>query len=208
VYFISGAQTEDKQAMPDTTAFSTLINETVTISTNPETDESYETKRIHLPRKATMYSAVLPGLGQAYNRQAWKIPFIYGGFVALGIAIESNHSLYKNFKKAYIHLNDSNPETAFYNEFETLERYWVIDEFNQPSELSPSIYDAIEKSSRQRNRMIIFTAAFYVLNILDANVNAHFIDFDISEDLTINMQPMLEPATGKTFIGGVLTYNF
>ncbi len=204
VYILASAQTEDNQAMPDTTAFSTPIKESITINSKPETDEFEEPEKIHLPRKATMYSAVLPGLGQIYNGQAWKAPFIYAGFAAFAYGIDWNNSYYLNYKKAYYHLNDNNPNTTFYNELLNME----IDEFNPPGTLNQSIMQKIEYYSRQRTLVIIGTAAFYLLNIVDANVNAHFLDFDISEDLTFNLQPMIEPTTGKPFIGAALTLNF
>jgi hypothetical protein len=170
------------------------------------TVEAEKTERVHYPRKATIYSAVLPGLGQIYNRQAWKTPFVYGGFVALGLVVEHYHRYNLNFKKSYYHLNDKNPKTTFYNEFPVKRE---IDEFNPPQNLNREIENNINNSSRQRDRYIIFTAAFYLFNILDANVNAHFIDFDISEDLTFNFNPIaIDPLTSTPIYGATLTYNF
>ena len=161
-------------------------------------------KKLHYPRKATMYSAVLPGLGQIYNRQIWKVPIIYGAFVGFGIAIEWNQSRYLKVKRAYFDVNDGNPNTQSYKEISP-----DVDEFNRPSNLNTKYLNAIEGYSRQRNLVIIGTVAFYILNVLDANVNAHFIDFDISEDLSLNFEPVsVDPLTNNPIFGATLSYNF
>lgn len=161
-------------------------------------------KKLHFPRKATMFSAILPGLGQIYNRQIWKVPFIYGGFVGLGIAIDWNQKKYIQIKQAYFDLNDGNPTTQSYKDLHP-----TVDEFNQPSNLNTQYLNAIEGYSRQRNLVIIGTAAFYILNLLDANVNAHFIDFDISEELSLNFEPIsVNPLTNTPVFGATLSYNF
>lgn len=189
------AQTTDIELQPDS------IADQITKTVEPEDSAS-----VHFPRKATIYSAVLPGLGQIYNRQAWKAPFVYGGFIALGATVEYYHRYHLNFKKAYYHLNDKNPETTFYNEFPIVRE---INEFSPPQNLNKEIENYINITSKQRDRFIIFTAAFYLFNVLDANVNAHFIDFDISEDLTFNIQPIaIDPLTSIPVYGATLTYNF
>ena len=62
-----------------------------------------------IPKKAIMYSAILPGLGQVYNRQYWKVPIIYAGMAAAFIAYDFNSSRYETYKKAYIARIDNNP---------------------------------------------------------------------------------------------------
>ncbi|MBN2261891.1 MAG: hypothetical protein JW735_03200 [Prolixibacteraceae bacterium] len=173
-----------------------------------EADSLEQTKRIHLPRKATMYSAVLPGLGQVYNHQAWKVPFVYGGFVALGLTIKWNQDRYVGYKRSYIELNDKNPETRYYENYIDLSSY-TINENSVSSDLNSRFMGGINLYSRQRNIFIIATAAFYLLNVLDANVNAHFIDFDISEDLSLNLMQMeSNPLNPKPAFGATLSYNF
>lgn len=171
-------------------------------------DDSLEQTKIHLPRKATIYSAVLPGLGQIYNHQTWKTPFVYGGFVALGLTIKWNHERYVGYKRSYIELNDKNPETRYYEKYIDLNNT-TINENSVSSDLNKRLMGGIDLYGRQRNVFIIATAAFYLLNILDANVNAHFIDFDISEDLSINLIQMeSNPISPKPAFGATLSYNF
>lgn len=163
----------------------------------------------HFPRKATMYSAVLPGLGQIYNKQSWKVPFIYGGFAGIGYGINYYNQYYKDFKQAYLDIDDGNPETNSY--YDLLPEGSEVDESSSSSisNYKSLFLTNVGKSSQQRDRFIIGAVAFYLFNILDANVNAHFLDFDISEDLTLNVQPIsTNPATNAPLPGLTLVFNF
>lgn len=163
--------------------------------------------KAHSPSKATMYSAVLPGLGQIYNGSWYKVPIVYGGLTALALVARWNHKNYLNYKQAYFDLNDANPETRSYESI----RNWNFDTSNSSGikQGSDALKKAVTGSRRQRDMVIIYTAGFYLLNILDANVEAHFIDFDISEDLTFNFEPTILPSiTGMPVAGLQLTFNF
>jgi hypothetical protein len=159
----------------------------------------------HLPARATMFSAVLPGLGQIYNKKYWKLPIIYGGFIGLGYGINYFSSLYNGQKKAYFDLNDSDPETKSYLTYFS-ENY--IEE-NSLTTINTILTREIETNRRQRDIMIIVTAGFYLLNVLDANVDAHFITFDISEDLTFNFEPVLiDHFSAIPAFGAQLSFTF
>lgn len=162
-------------------------------------------ERVHLPRKATIYSAVLPGLGQVYNRKWWKVPFIYGGFGAIGYFINQNHQNYKTYVQAYLDMGDGDPLT---NSYQALYEE-PVNELTPPSNWQTTYKTRITYYSRQRDLFIIGAVAFYLINILDANVNAHFIDFDISEDLSFKFEPLPSDPMTKTPLPGVtLVYNF
>lgn len=163
--------------------------------------------KIHSPSKATMYSAVLPGLGQIYNGSWYKVPIVYGGLTALALIARWNHRNYLTYKQAYFDLTDANPETRSYASIKN----WNFDDTkdNEVKQGGDLLKNAITGSRRQRDMVIIYTAGFYLLNILDANVHAHFIDFDISEDLTFNFEPTILPSiTGLPVAGLQLTFNF
>ncbi|MBN2807162.1 MAG: hypothetical protein JXR22_10940 [Prolixibacteraceae bacterium] len=161
--------------------------------------------KVHLPRKATIYSAVLPGLGQIYNKKWWKVPFIYGGFAAIGYYINDNHQRYKTYVQAYLDLDDGDPLT---NSYQALYED-PIDEANPPSNWQATYKSYITNYSRQRDLYIIGAVAFYLVNILDANVNAHFIDFDVSEDLSFKFDPLpSDPMTNTPLPGVTLVYKF
>ena len=148
----------------------------------------YPEKKEHSARKATIYSAVLPGLGQIYNKKYWKVPLIYIGFGAFGYFIDWNNDQYVKFREAYSDIIDNDPNTNSFKELD-IEGRFDFDDPNQLSQLEDLIDRAKETSRRNRDLVIISTAAFYAINIIDASVDAHFFNFDISDDLSFNWGP-------------------
>lgn len=147
---------------------------------------------MHSPRKATIYSAVLPGLGQAYNKKYWKIPLIYAGFGAIGYFINWNNENYQLFKIGYSHLTDTIPETQDYLKIEAVRRNnYDLDNPNHYNNLKTALQRQQDYYRRNRDLLIISMVAFYGLNIIDASVDAHLFDFDISDDLTMKWQPSM-----------------
>jgi hypothetical protein len=124
----------------------------------------------HSPRKASIYSAVLPGLGQIYNRKYWKIPIVYGGFGGLiyGIIYEADH--YSFYKEKYKYMLDNN-----------------LSEYEGISIRQAEVYKDFHR--RWRDLFSIGTAGFYALQIIDATVDAYLIDYDISEDISLVVEP-------------------
>lgn len=153
----------------------------------------------HSPLKATMLSVALPGLGQAYNGRYWKIPVIYAGFTGVWYAVNLNNNFYQSYRRSYFASVDGNPNTV-------------------------SEFPDFITSEQLRNRMNTFRrfleiayitgAVLYILNVLDATVDAHLIDFDISEELGMNLQPAIIPAyhgtanSMNTYAGLRLTFRF
>lgn len=141
----------------------------------------------HSPRRATIYSAVLPGLGQIYNRKYWKLPIVYGGFATLGYFINFNNEQYVIYKQAYSDLIDSDPYTTSYYDLKNVSEYWFQDD--KLSQFTENLESAKDYWRRNRDLVVIGTAVFYALNIIDASVDANFFNFNISDDLTINWTP-------------------
>ncbi|MFA8449955.1 MAG: DUF5683 domain-containing protein [Bacteroidales bacterium] len=132
----------------------------------------------HNPRKATLYSAVLPGLGQAYNKKYWKIPIIYAGFATFGYFIVSNNTEYQNFREAYNYLSNGKIGSP-------------------PNDLSEKY--SLEQLQQGRDYYrrnfeftIILTSLWYILNIVDASVDAHLFNYNVSNDLSLRIDPMFE----------------
>ncbi len=148
----------------------------------------HKEEKVHSPRKATLYSTVLPGLGQIYNKKYWKLPIIYGGFVGFAIAINWNNDHYVLYKQAYADITDSDPKTDSYLDIEAV-KYYDMDNSKDVIEFAEKLKEAKDGARRYRDLNIIFTTAFYALNILDASVDAHFFNFDISDDLSMNWVP-------------------
>ena len=140
----------------------------------------------HSPQKATLLSATLPGLGQIYNGKYWKVPIIYGLFAASGYAINFNNQNYQDFRQAYLATIDGNPNTNPDERF----RLFRTDNLRL----------GMEFYRRNLEISILAAAAVYVLNILDATVDAHLLDFDVGEDLTLNVQPSIfQPPVDQMF---------
>lgn len=126
---------------------------------------------------ATTLSTICPGAGQVYNGSYWKVPIVIGGFASLGYMIDWNNRGYKRFKLAYDILTDGNDAT--------------VDEFG--GKLSQDqLRNWRNNYRRNRDLCIIAMAGFYIFNIVDAHVDAHLRDYDISDDLAINIQPITQ----------------
>ncbi len=148
-------------------------------------------EEIHSPRKATIYSAVLPGLGQAYNKKYWKIPIIYAGFGAIGYFINWNNDNYQFDKKAYQDLTDNNDETNSFLEIEQAQ-YYDLDNPTSRANFKDGLLKRQDSYRRNRDLLIISIIGFYGLNVIDASVDAHLFNFDITDDLTFNWQPKMQ----------------
>ena len=173
------------------------------------------TKVEHSPKKATLYSTFLPGLGQAYNKKYWKIPLIYAGFGTIGYFIHWNNDNYKIMRQAYADLSDNKGEGPFGEEDPT-NSYMDLDAAQYYDLTNPTYYNnfknGLEKQQnyyrRNRDLLIISIIGFYGLNIIDANVDANLYDFDISEDLTFNWQPTMQYQDFQYIYGVSCTFTF
>lgn len=136
--------------------------------------------RAHSPRKAALYSAILPGLGQAYNRKYWKIGIIAAGTGALVYSFQFNQRYYRQFKGELIQrqqdLGGEDPSLALYSDANLLE----LQDFYR----------------RNRDLTVIGFGLLYAANIIDAVVDAHLFDFNVDESLSLRWQPSLQPASG------------
>ncbi len=155
------------------------------------------------PRRAAMYSAVLPGMGQIYNRKYWKVPLVYGGFASLAWYTMFTHDEFVRYRTALGFRTDGNPDTI--DEF--------ADDFRYTEEILVRFKDYYR---RQRDRTVIWTALFYAINIIDATVDAHLFEFDVSEELGMKMgpsfrrlnQPMLNSPGAQMSVGLRFSVNF
>jgi hypothetical protein len=164
-----------------------------------------KTKVEHSPHKATIYSAVLPGLGQIYNHKYWKVPIVYGGFATLGYFINFNNGVYTKYKQAYSDIIDNDPNTNSYLNLKVNKVFFQPDKISQLTENLKRVKDGWR---RNRDLVIIGTAVFYMINIIDASVDAHFFNFDISDDLTINWAPAPVVCINNKLVGLQCRINF
>lgn len=140
------------------------------------------TKRsIHSPQKAALLSAVLPGAGQVYNKKYWKVPVIYAGAGALAYSFSYNQKKYIKYRNAYKYRIDGDAAT--------------VDEFE--GKYSEDNLNTLQKYyHRYRDLTVIGMAVLYVLNIVDASVDAHLFSFDVSDNISMNIQPVVAPSLG------------
>jgi hypothetical protein len=184
-----------------------VLNDSVSIQYNEVQPEIKSTKRMLIPKKAAMYSAVLPGLGQIYNRKAWKVPILYAGIGATAYGIWWNDKYYTQYRNAFIDLSDSDPNSNRHLDVLPPGADYVANKDYYDS----TIEKKMNSYRRDRDLVIIVMVGVYVLNIIDANVDAHLSDFDISPDLSMNVSPVLmQDYTGfkNTTLGLSLTFNF
>jgi hypothetical protein len=142
------------------------------------------------PDMAVWLAAVVPGLGQIYNRQYWKLPIVYGGAMGLGYAISWNNQMYIDYRKAYVDLIDADPNSTFYTK--VLPNGVVIDASNKDY-YTRTLKNKQDAYQRNRDLCIICTGVLYLLTLIDAYVDAQMADYDISPDLSLQVAPAVLP---------------
>lgn len=150
------------------------------------------------PVKATMMAAALPGLGQVYNRKYWKIPLVYAGFGALGFSIIYNSQNFDGYMGAYQDLTDDVAETTSYEKYTPSFDSGEIDPALGAENYNPQTHswvkdqmlNAISYYRRYRDLSYIGVGLWYILSILDANVDAIMSDYDVSPKLSLSVDPV------------------
>ena len=137
------------------------------------------------PNKATWSAIVFPGGGQIYNHKYWKLPIVYGGFLGCAYALNWNNQMYSDYSQAYLDIMDDDPGTASYEDF-LPPRYNV--EANKDY-LKRVFKNRKDNYRRQRDMSIFCFIGVYLLSVIDAYVDAELSNFDISEDLTVQVRP-------------------
>lgn len=159
----------------------TLLDGVVSLHTDEHPD----------PAKAAIYSALLPGLGQAYNGDWWHIPIWYGGLMVCAYTYHFNDMQYKRFRYIYNMASDSGSGYT-----------------GHISASQAKVYRDLYR--RYRDYSIVSAIVVYALNIIDANVFAHMSDFNVNDDLSFNVKPaVIEPLDGRYFASNSpLSYGF
>lgn len=162
-----------------------------------ESTESFEDKDFGLnlydplgPAKAAFYSAVIPGLGQAYNRKYWKIPLVYAAIGTTTFFYIDNNKQYNTYRNAF-----KERLTGQEDEFMGL----LTDQ---------NLIDAQKLFRKNRDLSLLFVIGAYILNIVDANVDAHLQQFNVSEKLSLQPQAEQDFLTGSLSYGLSLNFKF
>jgi len=172
----------------DTNDSTTVYNDqdSLTLSTDEVTEVVIDTLE-NRPNTATLYSAALPGLGQAYNNKYWKIPIIYGSGLVVGYYINYNHQLYKQYRDGLYAMIDGDDRTEPFNPNLSEENYRRY----------------VEYWGRNRDLLIIAAIVVYAFNIVDAHVDAHLELFTIEDDISLNLEPSFDQTAMQTNLYGI-----
>jgi len=141
----------------------------------------------HSPRGALWRTAAVPGWGQYYNRQYYKIPFVYAGLAGLGFRIFDTNRQYGLFRRAALFKNENDPREQYEAEYREAAR-----ELTGRSDAdvgANQLRQLRDKFRRQRDLAILGTGLFYALTLLDAYISAHLLTFDVDDDLAVRMHP-------------------
>jgi len=155
----------------------------------------------HSPKVAGIASAIVPGLGQAYNKKYWKIPIVYAALATSSYFIYYNYTIYSNFRKAYDLRIDAD-STTFLSSF----NIWYVFSTQTVYLTNYSDYDLQTLENTYRRYVdisVLVTFAVYALNIVDAVVDAHLYNFDVSDNLSMNVKPFVIPSLHSPATAGL-----
>lgn len=156
------------------------------------------------PSKAAFYSAIVPGLGQIYNKKYWKAPIVWGALGGSIYAYSWNNDNYQRFRTAF-----KRRQAGF-----TDDEFFDLNNDNQPGSAPDldigDLENQQERFQESRDLMLVLTIAVYALNIIDANVTAHLKQFNVDDNLSMDFQPYLDlnPITNNPNYGMALTIKF
>ena len=164
-----------------------------------EIDETFQEYDALKPSRAAFYAAVLPGLGQAYNGDYWKIPLVYGAIgTGVGIAIY-NQDLFQTYRTAY-----KDRIAGRIDEFTEIDEEGNINQIFTEDQL----IRAQDFYRRNKELSILITAGIYVLQILEANVDAHLSQYDIEDRLSFSPYIQRDDLDISNTFGMRITYTF
>lgn len=191
-----------KSVALDTTAMTQPLKDS--LQKLPKNNSLLPAKK-HSPRKAAYYSLALPGLGQMYNKQYWKVPIVYAGFGAVVYFINFNGVRYRDFVGPYVDSFDPvtgkqlRQEASVYVRSQGQNRTLTIDQITR----------AKDQYRRWRDLNYMLLAGAWAINIIEANVAAHLKTFDMSDDISLRLEPdaYANPFTGNV-IGTKVVFAF
>ncbi|TLF42290.1 hypothetical protein FEK29_15850 [Maribacter aurantiacus] len=194
----SYSQVEEQPEEKATDSISNALSTDVLIMDDSLTIKKSRNINPLAPSKAAFYSAVLPGLGQIYNKRYWKVPLVWGAIGGSVYAYTWNNDNYKRFRTA----------------FKRRQAGFTDDEFNGEG-IFPLLDDGDlenqqERFQRDRDLWLVLSIVAYSLNIIDANVDAHLKQFNIDNNLALDFEPYLDlnAVTNNPTYGMALTIKF
>lgn len=191
------------------TTFINPEDSVLTVVTADEIPSEFSGKRAFNPNptRAVWMSVLCPGLGQIYNRRYWKLPIIVGGFMGLGYATAWNNNQLQDYTQGYRDLTDADPSTNSYMNFfppnaqeSDFDKQW----------LTSTMKSRKDYYRRNRDLCIICLVGLYLLCMVDAYVDASLAHFDISDNLSMDLQPVMftAPVDNSVALGLNWAFNF
>lgn len=162
-------------------------------STKTDTSSSVVIKRKHSPNIAWISSAILPGAGQVYNGKYWKVPLIYGGFAAGYYLNRFYNSHYKTYKHEY-------EKYQAFNQVTKKDTTFYIDGYHLSS---AGVKEMRDYYRRNQDITTIALSVWYLLNIIDASVDAYMFDYDISDNLALHISPSAQYSIDGRLFGSM-----
>ena len=167
----------------------TVIN---TMDPNVAVNEFQSANPDHSPTRAALLAAIIPGLGQAYNKKYWKIPIVWAGLATFGYFIKFNDDRYQYYRRNLIYEVEANPEYP-----------------NETGLDQAQLKSGRDFYRRNRDQIAIYGILFYFIQIVDAHVDAHLIEFDVNQDLSVRFEPGYIPLqTGGQQAGLSIKFKF
>ena len=194
------------------TVAASLLAQSGEIYYTPDTTTTEENYRYYVDLtkkpdaiKAVWLGAIIPGAGQIYNGSYWKLPIVYGAFMGCGYAISWTQGRYSNYKTAYLDLyNDIQAGTVTTDEQKSyiavMPAGYTLERLGGESTWLNTLKNRQSTMRRYRDYSILATVVVYALSIIDAYVDAQLFDYDISPDLSINLEPQIhfDPYTQRS----------
>ncbi|WP_417939466.1 DUF5683 domain-containing protein [Flagellimonas sediminis] len=150
------------------------------------------------PSRAAFYSAIVPGLGQIYNKRYWKVPIVWGAMGTGIYAYSYNNTRYRIARNAFKRRLAGFTDDEFYGDGTT------------PRVSDEALQEEQESAQRDRDLSLVITIALYALNIIDANVDAHLKQYNVDDNLSFDIKPYLDlnPLTNQPNYGMALVVKF
>ncbi len=176
---------ENIQIKADSTVLRSLDKDVATVDIGIEAPD-------HSPTRALLLSAIIPGLGQFYNKKYWKVPIVWAGLGAFAYFIKFNNERYQYYRRNLIYEVEQDPDFP-----------------NETNLDQTSLKSARDQYRRARDQVALYGILFYIVQIIDAHVDAHLIEFDVNQDLSVRFEPSLIPNyRGGSSFGLALKFNF
>lgn len=148
------------------------------------------------PSKAAFYSAILPGLGQVYNKRYWKVPIVIGAITGGVLVYDFNNRQYNRYRDAFKRRLAGFTDDEFFGSG------------TEPTISSDGLIRAQDQFRRNRDLATLVTVAIYILNIIDANVDAHLLQFNVDENLALRPHFQYNPLEDSSDLGVTIDFKF